>query len=219
MFWLIWVSLNWIWRPGQLIGLWSLLFIITTQDLKEFLWDWSTWAFAYLNFSVPLLIHLDSRYFLISVCHCGAWPTCEICCLIAKLCPTLCYVMDCSPPGSSVCGILQARILEWVAISFSSVNFSSSSLVAKLCLTLATPQTVACHVPLSMGFSRQEYWSGLPLPSPVWRNTHRHYWNLLQEFVLRSSPVNKWKWLPDFKVLLYKTWPQYFWSGEGLKQI
>ena len=119
MFWLIWVSLNWIWRPGQLIGLWSLLFIITTQDLKEFFWDWSTWAFAYLNFSVPLLIHLDSRYFLISVCHCGAWPTCEICCLIAKLCPTLCYVMDCSPPGSSVCGISQARILEWVAISFS----------------------------------------------------------------------------------------------------
>ena len=40
------------------------------------------------------------------------------------------------------------------------------SLVTKLCLTLVTPWTVACQAPLSMGFSRQEYWSGLPFPSP-----------------------------------------------------
>ena len=40
-------------------------------------------------------------------------------------------------------------------------------LVAKLCLTLATPWTVACQAPLSMGFSRQEYWSGLPFPSSL----------------------------------------------------
>ena len=39
-------------------------------------------------------------------------------------------------------------------------------LVAKSCLTLAIPRTVACQAPLSMGFSRQEYWSGLPFPSP-----------------------------------------------------
>ena len=39
-------------------------------------------------------------------------------------------------------------------------------LVAKLCPTLATPWTVACQATLSMGFSRQEYWSGLPFPSP-----------------------------------------------------
>ena len=39
-------------------------------------------------------------------------------------------------------------------------------LVAKSCLTLAIPWTVACQAPLSMGFSRQEYWSGLPFPSP-----------------------------------------------------
>ena len=39
-------------------------------------------------------------------------------------------------------------------------------LVTKSCLTLATPWTVACQAPLSMGFSRQEYWSGLPFPSP-----------------------------------------------------
>ena len=74
--------------------------------------------------------------------------------------------MDCSLPGSPVHGILQAGTLDWVAISFSNVNFSNSSLVAKSCLTLATPQTVPRQVPLSMGLSRQEYWSGLPFPSP-----------------------------------------------------
>ena len=90
-----------------------------------------------------------------------------MCVLVTQLCPTLCDPMDFSPPGSSVHGILQAKILEWVAISFSKVSFSSSSLVAKLCPTLATPQTIACHIPLSMGFSRQEYWSELPFSSPV----------------------------------------------------
>ena len=88
-----------------------------------------------------------------------------VCVLVTQSCPTLCDPMECSPPGSSVQEILQARILEWLAISFSNVNFSSS-LVAKLCLTLVTPQTVACHAPLSMGFSMQEYWSVLPSPHP-----------------------------------------------------
>ena len=44
------------------------------------------------------------------------------CCLVAKLCPTLCDPMDCSPPGSSVHGTFQGRILEWVAISSSRVS-------------------------------------------------------------------------------------------------
>ena len=39
-------------------------------------------------------------------------------------------------------------------------------LVAKSCLTLVNPWTVACQAPLSMGFSRQEYWGRLPVPSP-----------------------------------------------------
>ena len=43
--------------------------------------------------------------------------------LFAQLCLTLCDPMDCSPPGSSVHGILQARILEWVAITFSRGSF------------------------------------------------------------------------------------------------
>ena len=82
-------------------------------------------------------------------------------------CPTLCDHIDGSPPGSSVPGILLSTTLEWVAISFSNVwkwkvKVKSLSRVR----LFATPWTAACQAPPSMGFSRQEYWSGLPLPSP-----------------------------------------------------
>ena len=79
-------------------------------------------------------------------------------------CPTLCDPIDSSPPGSPIPGILQARTLEWVAISFS--NAGKWKVRVKLLShvqLLATPWTAA---PPSMGFSRQEYWSGVPLPSP-----------------------------------------------------
>ena len=83
-------------------------------------------------------------------------------------CPTLCDPIDRSPPGSSVPRILQARALEWVAISFSNawkweVKVKSLSRV----WLLAAPWTVAYQAPPSMGFPRQEYWSGVPLPSPM----------------------------------------------------
>ena len=83
-------------------------------------------------------------------------------------CPTLCNPIDSSPPGSAVPGILQVRTLEWVAISFSSawkwrVKVKSLSRV----WLWATLWTAAYQAPPSMGFSRQEYWSGLPLPSPI----------------------------------------------------
>ena len=83
-------------------------------------------------------------------------------------CPTLCDPRDSSPPGYLVPEILQARILEWVAISFSNawkwkVKVKSLS-HARL---LATPWTAAYQAPPSMGLSRQECWSGLPLPSPT----------------------------------------------------
>ena len=81
--------------------------------------------------------------------------------------PTLCDPIDGSPPGSPVPGILQGRTLEWVAISFSSgykwkVKVKSLSRV----WLLATPWTAAHQAPPSMGFSRQQYCSGVPLPSP-----------------------------------------------------
>ena len=82
-------------------------------------------------------------------------------------CPTLCDPKDGSPPGSPIPGILQARTLEWVSISFSNawkwkVKVKSLSRVR----LLATPWIAAYQAPPSMGFSKQEYWSGVPLPSP-----------------------------------------------------
>ena len=82
-------------------------------------------------------------------------------------CPTLCNPIDSSPPGFPVPGILQARTLEWVAISSSNawkrkVKVKSLSRVQ----LLATPWTADYQAPPSMGFSRQEYWGGVPLPSP-----------------------------------------------------
>ena len=109
-----------------------------------------------------------------------------------------CDRIDCSPPGSSVHGILQAIILEWVAISFSRGSSQPRNRTRVSCITgrffsykgsrplffigkhkkkvkvkslshvqlFATPWTVAYEAPPSMGFSRQECWSGLPFPSP-----------------------------------------------------
>ena len=84
-----------------------------------------------------------------------------------QLCPTLCDPIDGSPLGFPIPGILQARTLEWVAISFSNagkwkVKVKSLSRIR----LLATAWTAAHQAPPSMGFSRQEYWSGVPLPSP-----------------------------------------------------
>ena len=83
-------------------------------------------------------------------------------------CPALCDLIDGSPPGSPVPGTLQARTLEWVAISFSNawkweVKVKSLSRVRPS----ATPWTAAHQAPPSMGFSRQEYWSRVPLPSKI----------------------------------------------------
>ena len=86
-------------------------------------------------------------------------------------CPTLCDSIDGSPPGSPVPGILQARTLEWVAISFSNHESEKWKVKMKLlsCVGLfVTPWSAAYQAPPSMGFSRQEYWSGLPLPSLQW---------------------------------------------------
>ena len=83
-------------------------------------------------------------------------------------CPTLCDPIDGSQPGSPIPGILQARVLQWIAISFSNawkwkVKVKSLSRVR----LLATSWTAAYQAPPPMGFSRQEYWSGVPLASPT----------------------------------------------------
>ena len=99
---------------------------------------------------------------------CIKMPVAAAAAKLLESCPTLCDPIEGSLPGSPVPGILQARTLEWVAISFSNgwkwkMKVKSISHVR----LLANPWTVAHQAPPSMAFSRQEYWSGLPLPSPL----------------------------------------------------
>ena len=84
-----------------------------------------------------------------------------------QLCLTLCNPTDGSPPGSPVPGILQARKLEWAAISFSNAwKWKVKVKLLSRARLLVTPWIAAHQAPPSMGFSRQEYWSRVPLPSP-----------------------------------------------------
>ena len=84
-------------------------------------------------------------------------------------CPTLCDPMDYSPPGFSVHGILQARTLEWVAISFSNAWKWKAKVKSLSRVWLpATPWTTAYQAPPSMGFSGQQYWSGMFSLKNVW---------------------------------------------------
>ena len=103
-----------------------------------------------------------------SVLSNSLWPH-GLCYWVKSLqsCQTLCDPIDCSPPGSPVPGVLQARTLEWVAISFFNawkwkLKVKSLSHVRPS----ATPWTAAFQTPPSMGFSRPEYWSGWPFPFP-----------------------------------------------------
>ena len=88
---------------------------------------------------------------------------------LLQSCPTLCNPIDGSPPGFPVPGILQARTLEWVAISFSNackwkVKVKSLSRVRLLVI----PWTAAYQAPPSMVFARQEYWSRVPFDECNW---------------------------------------------------
>ena len=146
--------------------------------------------------------------------------------------------MDCSLPSASVHGILQARILEWVAISFSNawkwkVKVKSLSRVQ----LFVTPWTVACQEPLSMGFSRQEYWSGLPCPPP-WDVpdpgieptslmspassgmffTTRATWTSVVAQLVKNPPAmwETWVWSLVGKISWRRKWlpSPVFWCGE-----
>ena len=91
------------------------------------------------------------------------WSTCLFLCYAKSLqsCPTLCDPRDGSTPGFPVSGILQARTLEWVVISFSSAwKWKEKVKSLSRVWLLATPWTAAHQAPPSMGFSRQVYWSG-----------------------------------------------------------
>ena len=80
-------------------------------------------------------------------------------CLVPQLCLAFCDPMDCSPPGSSVHGILQARILEWVAILSSRESSQPSDWTKVSHITGRFFIVWAAR-------EAQEYWSGQPIPSP-----------------------------------------------------
>ena len=113
-------------------------------------------------------------------------------------CPTLCKPIDGGPPGSPVLGILQARTLKWVAMFFSNawkgkVKVKSLSRVR----LFATPWSAAYQAPQSMGFSRQEYWSGVPLPSPwKWKRRVKKlaYNSAFKKIkIMASGPITSWQ--------------------------
>ena len=114
----------------------------------------------------------------------------------AKSCLTRCDPIHGSPPGSPVPGILQARTQEWVSIPFSSawkweVKVKSLSRV-RLC---ETPWTTTSRLLHPWDFSRQEYWSGLPLPSPIGWHSYRQK-NCLEVAIhsikrTRNLPIGK----------------------------
>ena len=108
-------------------------------------------------------------------------------------CLTLCDPIDGSPPGSTFPGILQVRTLEWVAISFSNAWKWKVKVKSLSCVRLlATPWTAAYQAPQSMGFSRQEYWSGLSLPSlgEALYSQQKQDWELIVAQIINSLLQN-----------------------------
>ena len=101
-------------------------------------------------------------------------------------CQTLCDPIDSSPPGSPIPGILQARTLEWVAISFSNAGKWKVKVKSLSRGRLfATPWTAAYQAPPPMGFSRQEYWSGVPLKLNNYKFLH---------FLKFETKLQVWYW-------------------------
>ena len=140
--------------------------------------------------SIIQRIHKMSFPIVLGVSHIP--PRFDAAAKLLQSCPTLCDPIDGSPPGSPVPGILQARTLEWVAISFSNAwKWKVKVMLLSRVRLLATPWTAAYQAPPSMRFSRQEYWSGVPLPFPAdlmvlysysedsIYSHHIHHWDLL----------------------------------------
>ena len=109
--------------------------------------------------------HYSKKFISLNLYNNPKWKV-----VVTQSCPTLCDPMDWSPPGSSVHGILQARILQWVARLFSNnPKVGSIACVCACSVTHSCPtpcDPMDCYDLLSMEFSWQEYWSGFPFPLP-----------------------------------------------------
>ena len=129
-----------------------------------------TLMFLFLSFllalGLPSVLLLKQSICLMSPTHIHGYHAAAA--KSRQSCPTLCDPRDSSPPDSPIPGTLQARTLEWVAISLSDAWKWKMKVKSRSHDRLfATPWTAAYQVLPSMGFSRQEYWSGVPLPSPM----------------------------------------------------
>ena len=124
------------------------------------------------RFSIPFVLKFcDSPVICDSYC----------CCLVAQLCSTLCDPTDCSPPGSSVCGVPQARILEWVAILFSRGSFQPRDRTRVSCTVRQILYRVATRKALHL-WQREVvtlllFWAALISPwTLVWASSGSWWW-------------------------------------------
>ena len=128
-------------------------------------------------------------------------------------CPTLCDPIDGSPAGSPVPGILQARPLEWVAVSFCNVwKWKVKVKSLSRAQLLATPWTAAYQAPPFMGFSRQEHWSGVSLTSPKWMMLTPKCNSVTTPPIRRRSHTTRLPSpsLPSLKIFLWKPSVSFF---------
>ena len=150
----------------------------TIDNIIEYRMFWSSECFI-------LIYQMSIVFELVSFPIINLYSILPIAAKLLQSCPTLCDPIDGSPSGSPVPGILQARTLEWVAISFSNawkwkVKVKSLSHVQ----LFATPWIAAHQAPPPMGFSRQEYWSGLPVPSPFCLLTLNYSYSFMMEIII-----------------------------------
>ena len=131
--------------------IWQMFNANTGRAIQYWQWAWAVLEVPEFTESQPK----DSSY---------CYPPAKL----LQSCPTLCDPIDGSPPGSPVPAIFQARTLECVAISVSNAwKWKVKVKLLSRVLLFTTPWTTAYQAPPSMGFSRQEYWTGVSLPSQV----------------------------------------------------
>ena len=152
-----------LWNELLLPLTYSILLFYSFEMCHTYRWVNKTWKYMLKNNNVVRCTWLATR----SRKKIGAlpqlWFHLHSAAKSLQSCPTLCDPIDGSPPGSPVPGILQARTLEWVAISFSNARKWKVKVKSLSCAWLfETPWTAAYQAPPSMGFSSQEYWSGVP---------------------------------------------------------
>ena len=200
---------------------WFLKYFIF-QFFVAYIWKRQFWYIAFVSwecdklFLTIFILHSFLRiFYTVYFLHAATAAK------LLQSCPTLCNAIDGSSPSSPVPGILQARTLEWVAISFSNawkwkVKVKSLSGV----WLFSTPWTTAYQAPPFMGISRQGYWSGVPLPSPFSSLTNKYSFIspvLMHMLFISISFFMHWLWPPEQfwkEVLLsyFNSWKMMLWK-------